>query len=77
MLAVLTVAGFLLITCNLLLVGMQYKFIVDGDWKYDPNQPAMYDEMNNVNNAIEVQEYVPENLDNVQGFDPPPSPPSR
>eukprot|EP00877_Chromochloris_zofingiensis_P004634 jgi/Chrzof1/14171/Cz08g28030.t1 len=54
----------------------QYKFIVDGDWKYDPNQPAMYDEMNNVNNAIEVQEYVPENLDNVQGFDPPPSPPS-
>jgi len=54
----------------------QYKFIVDGDWRYDPNQPAMYDEMSNVNNVIEVQEYVPENLDNVSGFEPPPSPPS-
>eukprot|EP00879_Flechtneria_rotunda_P003348 GHRR01003575.1.p1 GENE.GHRR01003575.1~~GHRR01003575.1.p1 ORF type:complete len:273 (+),score=72.07 GHRR01003575.1:199-1017(+) len=54
----------------------QYKFIVDGDWKYDPNQPAMYDEIGNVNNVIEVQEYVPENLENVSGFDPPPSPTS-
>ena len=32
----------------------QYKFIVDGEWKYDPNQPAMFDEMGNVNNVIEV-----------------------
>jgi 5'-AMP-activated protein kinase regulatory beta subunit len=55
----------------------QYKFIVDGDWKYDPNQPAMFDEIGNVNNVIEVQEYVPENLENVSGFDPPPSPPAR
>eukprot|EP00775_Hariotina_reticulata_P005140 gene5140-5380_t len=54
----------------------QYKFIVDGDWKYDPNQQAMYDEIGNINNVIEVQEYVPENLENVSGFDPPPSPPS-
>ncbi|GBF94195.1 hypothetical protein Rsub_06465 [Raphidocelis subcapitata] len=54
----------------------QYKFIVDGEWRHDPNQPAMYDEMANVNNVIEVQEYAPENLDNVSGFDPPPSPPS-
>lgn len=61
----------------LCLLPPQYKFIVDGDWKYDPNQPAMYDEIGNVNNVIEVQEYVPENLENVSGFDPPPSPPSR
>jgi 5'-AMP-activated protein kinase regulatory beta subunit len=54
----------------------KYKFIVDGEWRHDPNQPAMYDEMANVNNVIEVQEYAPENLDNVSGFDPPPSPPS-
>lgn len=54
----------------------QYKFIVDGEWKYDPNSKAMYDEMGNVNNVIEVQEYVSENLDGVQCFDPPPSPPS-
>jgi 5'-AMP-activated protein kinase regulatory beta subunit len=54
----------------------QYKFIVDGEWRYDFNQPAMHDEMANVNNVVEVQEYAPENLDNVSGFDPPPSPPS-
>ncbi|KAJ9522251.1 hypothetical protein QJQ45_008078 [Haematococcus lacustris] len=54
----------------------QYKFIVDGEWKYDPNQPAMFDEMGNVNNMIEVHEYVPENLDSLSGFEPPPSPPS-
>lgn len=56
---------------------LQYKFIVDGEWKYDPNQPAMFDEMRNVNNVIEVHEYVPENLEGVSGFDPPPSPPAR
>ena len=55
----------------------QYKFIVDGEWKYDPNQPAMFDEMRNVNNVIEVHEYVPENLEGVSGFDPPPSPTSK
>ena len=37
----------------------------------------MYDEMNNVNNVLEVQEYVPENLDSLSGFEPPPSPPER
>ena len=33
----------------------QYKFIVDGEWMYAPDQPAMYDEMGNVNNVLEVQ----------------------
>ena len=55
----------------------QYKFVVDGEWRYAPDQPAMYDEAGNVNNVVEVQEYVPENLDSLSGFDPPPSPPSR
>lgn len=36
----------------------------------------MYDEMGNVNNVLEVQEYVPEKLDSLSGFLPPPSPPS-
>lgn len=40
-------------------------------------QPAMFDEMGNVNNMIEVHEYMPENLDSLSGFEPPPSPPSR
>ena len=46
----------------------QYKFIVDGEWKYAPDQPAMYDEMGNVNNVLEVQEYVPEILDSLDSF---------
>ena len=56
---------------------LQYKFIVDGEWRYAADQPAMYDDMNNVNNTLEVQEYVPENLDSLEGFEPPPSPPER
>jgi 5'-AMP-activated protein kinase regulatory beta subunit len=54
----------------------QYKFIVDGQWKYAPDQPAMYDEMGNVNNVLEVQEYVPEILDSLDAFTAPASPPS-
>ena len=53
----------------------QYKFIVDGEWKYAPDQPAMYDEMGNVNNVLEVQEYVPEILDSLDSFLAPSSPP--
>lgn len=52
----------------------QYKFIVDGEWKYDPNQSTMFDEAGNMNNVIEVREFVPENLGGLAGFDPPPSP---
>lgn len=54
----------------------QYKFIVDGQWRHDPNLTCMYDDMGNINNVLEVQEYVPENLTSLSGFDPPPSPPS-
>ena len=55
----------------------QYKFIVDDEWKYAPDQTAMYDEAGNVNNVLEVQEYVPENLESLSSFDPPASPVSR
>ena len=54
----------------------QYKFIVDGQWKYAPDQPAMYDEIGNVNNVLEVQEYVPEILDSLDAFTAPASPPA-
>ena len=56
---------------------MQYKFIVDGEWKYAPDQPAMHDERGIINNVVEVQEYVPDHLDSLIGFEPPPSPPER
>mmetsp|Transcript_14251 Transcript_14251/g.46794 ORF Transcript_14251/g.46794 Transcript_14251/m.46794 type:complete len:278 (-) Transcript_14251:108-941(-) len=52
----------------------QYKFIVDGEWRYAPDQPAMYDEMGNVNNVVEVLEYLPDNLDSLSDFRTPPSP---
>jgi len=52
----------------------QYKFIVDGQWRHDPNLPCIYDDLGNINNMLEVQEYVPENLDGLSGFDPPESP---
>ncbi len=55
----------------------QYKFIVDGEWKYAPDQPAMHDERGIINNVVEVQEYVPDHLDSLIGFEPPPSPPER
>lgn len=64
---------FKLLSCGTL----QYKFIVDGQWRHDPNLPCMYDDMGNINNVIEVQEYVPENLDGLSGFEPPPSPTAR
>jgi 5'-AMP-activated protein kinase regulatory beta subunit len=28
----------------------------------------MYDELGNVNNVLEVQEYIPENLESLAGF---------
>jgi len=31
-----------------------YKFIVDGEWKYDGEQPTEVDSEGNVNNALEV-----------------------
>lgn len=37
----------------------------------------MLDDLGNINNVVEVQEYVPENLEGLAGFDPPPSPKSR
>eukprot|EP00245_Coleochaete_scutata_P009316 TRINITY_DN3040_c0_g1_i1.p1 TRINITY_DN3040_c0_g1~~TRINITY_DN3040_c0_g1_i1.p1 ORF type:complete len:284 (-),score=42.28 TRINITY_DN3040_c0_g1_i1:282-1133(-) len=54
----------------------QYKFIVDDEWRYAPDLPARFDDLGNVNNEVEVQEYIPENLENLDGFAPPRSPPS-
>jgi hypothetical protein len=37
----------------------QYKFIVDDEWRYATDLPAMYDDQQNVNNVLEVQVRFP------------------
>ena len=54
----------------------QYKFIVDGQWRHDPNLPCIYDDQGNINNVMEVQEYIAEDLSGLATFEPPPSPKS-
>ncbi|CAN6443295.1 unnamed protein product [Victoria cruziana] len=54
----------------------QYKFIVDGEWRYIPDLPCVPDDTGCVNNLLEVQDYVPESIGNVKEFEAPPSPDS-
>lgn len=54
----------------------QFKFIVDGEWRYSPDLPCIADEMGRVCNLLDVNDYVPENPDSVAEFEPPPSPDS-
>jgi len=54
----------------------QYKFVVDGAWRYAPDAPAAYDDAGNVNNVVEVRVYGADALAGLAPFDPPPSPPS-
>lgn len=51
-----------------------YKFIVDGEWRYIPELPFIADEMGRVCNLLDVNDYVPENLESVAEFEAPPSP---
>lgn len=52
----------------------QYKFIVDGEWRYIPDLPSITDEREHIANILDVNEHVPENLESVSEFEPPPSP---
>ncbi|KAL6009808.1 galactose metabolism-related protein [Asimina triloba] len=54
----------------------QYKFIVDGEWRYIPDLPNAADEMGCISNLLDVNDYVPENLESVAEFEPPQSPDS-
>lgn len=54
----------------------QYRFIVDGQWRYAPEMPWAQDEVGNAFNILDLQEYVPEDLESISGFDPPQSPES-
>ncbi|KAL2652316.1 hypothetical protein R1flu_020444 [Riccia fluitans] len=48
----------------------QYRIIPDKDYDYP------IEVLSKVNNVLDVQDYIPENLDSVAGFEPPQSPPS-
>ncbi|KAM7254114.1 hypothetical protein ACFE04_031796 [Oxalis oulophora] len=53
-----------------------YRFIVDGQSRYIPDLPSIPDETGHICNVLDVDDYVPENLDSVAEFEAPPSPES-
>ncbi|EOY28986.1 hypothetical protein QUC31_013336 [Theobroma cacao] len=54
----------------------QYRFIVDGQWRYAPDLPWAQDDVGNANNILDLQDYVPEDLESISSFEPPQSPES-
>ena len=55
---------------------MQYKFRVDGEWRYDPLAPLARDEEGNLNNTLELLDPSPD-YELPADFDMPPSPSDR
>ncbi|KAL0398897.1 UNVERIFIED_CONTAM: SNF1-related protein kinase regulatory subunit beta-2 [Sesamum radiatum] len=54
----------------------QYRFLVDGQSRYSPDQPWEQDDSGNAYNILDLQDYVPEDIDSISGFEPPQSPDS-
>ncbi|KAL6546866.1 SNF1-related protein kinase regulatory subunit beta-2 [Orobanche minor] len=54
----------------------QYRFLVDGESRYSPDQPWDEDDSGNAYNFLDLQDYVPEDIDSISGFEPPQSPES-
>ncbi|XP_031270390.1 SNF1-related protein kinase regulatory subunit beta-2 [Pistacia vera] len=52
----------------------QYRFLVDGQWRYAPDLPWAQDDVGNSYNILDLQEYVPEDLESISSFEPPQSP---
>ena len=55
---------------------LQYKFRVDGEWRYDPLAPLARDEEGNLNNTLELLDPHPD-YDLPADFDAPLSPSER
>ncbi|KAL3828673.1 hypothetical protein ACJIZ3_017475 [Penstemon smallii] len=53
-----------------------YKFIVDGEVRYIPDLPSETDEIGCVCNLLDVNDFVPDNLDSVAELEAPASPDS-
>ncbi|KAK4259153.1 hypothetical protein QN277_005513 [Acacia crassicarpa] len=54
----------------------QYRFLVDGQWRYAPDLPSAQDDAGNAYNILDLQDYVPEDIGSISGFEPPQSPES-
>lgn len=52
----------------------QYRFIVDGQWRCAPDLPLAQDDAGNSYNLLDLQDYVPEDIGSISGFEPPQSP---
>ncbi|KAK4369301.1 hypothetical protein RND71_013093 [Anisodus tanguticus] len=53
-----------------------YRFIVDGQWRYAPDLPCERDDTGNVFNVLDLQDSIPEVLNNTSWSEAPPSPES-
>ncbi|GAV59845.1 AMPKBI domain-containing protein [Cephalotus follicularis] len=53
-----------------------YRFVVDGQWRYTPDFPSAQDDLGNAYNILDLQEYVPEDLESISSFEPAQSPES-
>ncbi|CAK9175286.1 unnamed protein product [Ilex paraguariensis] len=51
-----------------------YRFIVDGHWRYAPDLPQEHDDTGNIVNILDLQDHVPDALNNVSESESPPSP---
>ncbi|XP_023517360.1 SNF1-related protein kinase regulatory subunit beta-2-like [Cucurbita pepo subsp. pepo] len=54
----------------------QYRFIADGQWRYAPDLPWAQDDSGNAYNILDLQDYVPEDIESISSFEPPQSPES-
>ncbi|XP_019419186.1 PREDICTED: SNF1-related protein kinase regulatory subunit beta-2-like isoform X2 [Lupinus angustifolius] len=54
----------------------QFRFIVDGQWRYAPDLPWAQDEAGNAYNTLDLQDFVPEDIGSISSFEPPKSPES-
>ncbi|CAF2021432.1 BnaC07g33610D [Brassica napus] len=52
----------------------EYRFIVDGQWMHAPELPFARDDAGNTFNLLDLQDYVPEDIQSISGFEPPQSP---
>lgn len=54
----------------------QYRFVVDGQWRYAPDLPWAQDDSGHSYNILDLQDFVPEDIESISSFEPPQSPES-